>query len=319
MCNILFTYAKKGQITVSKVVTKTTDVSHYGLAYNHYAIADSRGIHPEGWHIPTGNEYITLRTYLDPSGSNGFNVAGDMMKVPGTTWWDAGNNGTNSSGFTAKGHGGRRYDGFFPAMGAVYRMWHSDAVYCVELDADQTYFRVGNVTISGGAKNGLPMRWIKDTSDWTEGETVTDIQGHVYHTIKIGNQVWTVTNSIQSVYNNGESLLTSVDAATWAGFTTGACCWYNNDQSFGAYEETLIIDDNTSFYVTVTGQKANPKIVTKSVSQNSPAVFDKLPYDTYDITEEAVGGYTQTSIVPDNITVSSSAKEGESTITNNKT
>jgi uncharacterized protein (TIGR02145 family) len=64
----------------------------FGLFYNVYAVIDSRGICPTGWHVPTDAEWTTLITYVNNSGralleggSSGLNLqkAGEM--VPNTS------------------------------------------------------------------------------------------------------------------------------------------------------------------------------------------------------------------------------------------
>ena len=66
-----------------------------GKLYNGNAVRDSRGICPQGWHIPSNADWTTLNNYL-----GGNNVAGGKMKS--TVGWKAPNSGaTNSSNFTA--------------------------------------------------------------------------------------------------------------------------------------------------------------------------------------------------------------------------
>ena len=62
-----------------------------GYLYNWYAVNDERGLAPEGWHVPTDEEWTTLTDHL-----GGENVAGVKMKSSTPTW-----NGNNSSGFSA--------------------------------------------------------------------------------------------------------------------------------------------------------------------------------------------------------------------------
>jgi hypothetical protein len=49
-----------------------------------------------------------------------------------------------------------------------------------------------------------------------------------YITVKIGNQVWTTQNLIDTSYNNGVVIPEVTVDATWFGLTTGARCSYNN-------------------------------------------------------------------------------------------
>ena len=84
------------------------NVATYGLLYNWYAVIDSRNIAPEGWHVPTDEEWKELEMYLgmnqneaDATGWRGSPVGG-KLKEASTTYWNNPNTGaTNESGFTA--------------------------------------------------------------------------------------------------------------------------------------------------------------------------------------------------------------------------
>tara|TARA_R110000764_G_scaffold78127_1_gene155887 strand:+ start:1623 stop:2303 length:681 start_codon:yes stop_codon:yes gene_type:complete len=68
----------------------------YGKLYNWYAVNDSRGLAPVGYHVPTFAEITTLANYL-----GGYTVAGGKVKQAGTVLWQSPNSATNTSGFTA--------------------------------------------------------------------------------------------------------------------------------------------------------------------------------------------------------------------------
>ena len=59
--------------------------------------------------------------------------------------------------------------------------------------------------------------------------TVTDIDGNVYNTIKIGTQVWMVENLRTTKFNDGNAIPNVTDNTAWSSLTTSAYCWYNND------------------------------------------------------------------------------------------
>jgi uncharacterized protein (TIGR02145 family) len=85
----------------------------YGKLYNHYAVTDSRGLCPTGWHVPSDAEWTTLENQL-----GGPSVAGGALKStatqPTSGGWISPNFGaTNSSGFTALGGGVRDTNGGF--------------------------------------------------------------------------------------------------------------------------------------------------------------------------------------------------------------
>ncbi len=63
-------------------------------------------------------------------------------------------------------------------------------------------------------------------------ETVNDIDGNVYHTVKIGNQIWTVENLRTTKYNDGTVIPHVTDSANWTGRTTGAYCYMANKKSY---------------------------------------------------------------------------------------
>ncbi|HLN22176.1 MAG TPA: fibrobacter succinogenes major paralogous domain-containing protein [Bacteroidales bacterium] len=58
---------------------------------------------------------------------------------------------------------------------------------------------------------------------------VTDIEGNVYKTTKIGNQVWMAEN-LRTTHYNDNSLIPQVkDSVQWAALTTPAYAWYRNN------------------------------------------------------------------------------------------
>ena len=82
----------------------------YGKLYNWYAVNDSRGLAPSGYHIPSDAEWTILTDFL-----GGEKVAGTKMKS--TDFWAdyEGNsgNGTNESGFSGLPGGYRYFNGTF--------------------------------------------------------------------------------------------------------------------------------------------------------------------------------------------------------------
>ena len=96
----------------------TSNLAVYGRLYNWYAVDDSRGVCPIGWHVPTDVEYTVLTDYL-----GGQNVAGDALKSAPTdspSW-----NGTNESGFSALAAGYRFPSGSFYQAGVHTDIWTS--------------------------------------------------------------------------------------------------------------------------------------------------------------------------------------------------
>lgn len=64
--------------------------------------------------------------------------------------------------------------------------------------------------------------------------SLTDIDGNVYHIVKIGNQYWTVENLKVTKYRNGDPIPNITDSAQWLAQTAGAYCNYDNNASNAA-------------------------------------------------------------------------------------
>jgi uncharacterized protein (TIGR02145 family) len=88
-----------------------SSVSSFGRLYTWYAVTDSRGICPTGWHVPTDAEWKTLEMNLGitQGQADGTDWRGTDQgtQLKSTTKWQGNGNGTNSSGFNAVGCGSR--------------------------------------------------------------------------------------------------------------------------------------------------------------------------------------------------------------------
>ena len=91
-----------------------------GKIYNWFAVNDSRGLAPAGWHIPTQTEMTTLVNTL-----GGAATAGGKMKTAGTTYCSTNTSGTNSSGFSGLLGGNRNNYGPFYFIGYSGSWWSS--------------------------------------------------------------------------------------------------------------------------------------------------------------------------------------------------
>lgn len=65
-------------------------------------------------------------------------------------------------------------------------------------------------------------------------QTVTDIDGNVYHVVTIGSQDWLVENLNVSHYRNGDAIPLLIGAADWETTQIGAYCHYNNSAANAA-------------------------------------------------------------------------------------
>lgn len=86
--------------------------SIYGKLYNWFAIDDSRGLAPEGWHIPSYDEWMTLINFLGGS----FNAGSKLKEVGNLHWASPNEDATNESGFNGLPGGNRDPNGLWYAM-----------------------------------------------------------------------------------------------------------------------------------------------------------------------------------------------------------
>jgi uncharacterized protein (TIGR02145 family) len=128
----------------------------YSKLYNWYAVNDSRGLAPTGWHIPSDAEWTTLTTYLGGLSETG-------LKMKNTCGWIDGGNGSNTSGFAGLPSGFRGKSGTFHNIKYYGEWWSS-----TEDDTDYAYYRYlrssnTNVGRSNYIKgSGLSVRCLRD-------------------------------------------------------------------------------------------------------------------------------------------------------------
>lgn len=78
-------------------------------------------------------------------------------------------------------------------------------------------------------------------------ETVTDIDGNTYKTVKIGTQVWMTEDLKTTKYQNGDPIPNITDSTEWKKLTTGAYCDYDNDvniaKKYGRFYNWYAVND----------------------------------------------------------------------------
>ncbi len=130
----------------------------YGYLYNWYAVDDSRNIAPEGWHVPTDDEWKTLEMYLGMSqgeaDNTGWRGTNEGSKLAGNAdLWNNGNLENNAefgtSGFTALPGGYRSTNGYYYDLGSHGSFWSS-----TEDDSDTAWYRGLYYSNSGVARGG---------------------------------------------------------------------------------------------------------------------------------------------------------------------
>jgi uncharacterized protein (TIGR02145 family) len=75
---------------------------------------------------------------------------------------------------------------------------------------------------------------------------ISDYEGNIYRTVRIGDQVWMAENLRSTRFNDGAEILLITDSTDWENLTSPGFCWYNNDASnsdtYGALYNGYAVD-----------------------------------------------------------------------------
>jgi uncharacterized protein (TIGR02145 family) len=86
----------------------------------------------------------------------------------------------------------------------------------------RAYAKSGNDVIYGN------VLWFITTQ---ETSAIADIDGNSYITVKVGAQWWMTENLKTTKYDDGTPIPNITDEIEWQELTTGAYCWFGNDES----------------------------------------------------------------------------------------
>ncbi len=116
--------------------------------------------------------------------------------------------------------------------------WDSDQNW--DTDYTQTKNMSHNYSTTGEYTVTMEIKDSKGLSDTTtinvhvsgaEIGTVTDIDGNIYNTVKIGGQWWMAENLKVTHYQNGDSIFHETGIIQWFMWSEGVYCSYNNSTS----------------------------------------------------------------------------------------
>ena len=136
-----------------------TNAEIYGRLYNWYAVNDTRGLAPLGWHVASDSEWTKLINYL-----GGESVAGSKLKKLHNSYWQTSDIVvSNSSGFEAIPSGFRNIDGSFVWLGYTTYWWTSTVDNFSAAWNRHLHYDFEKIFRDSNEKNGgFSVRCIKD-------------------------------------------------------------------------------------------------------------------------------------------------------------
>jgi uncharacterized protein (TIGR02145 family) len=141
-------------------------------------------------------------------------------------------------------------------IGTMYKKSVPVGDYTVQISLPGYVDETRSITVEDGKTGTLDItlkpQTVTGLSESSPAEsqpgTVTDIDGNVYKTVRIGNQVWMAENLKVTHYRNGDRILTGYSNSQWSGLSTGAYCYYDNNRSkgeiYGALYNWYAINDS---------------------------------------------------------------------------
>jgi uncharacterized protein (TIGR02145 family) len=172
------------------------------------------------------NYAITNISKTTARGGGNISAEGSASVTERGVCWSTSQSPTVSDAHTSDGIG---IGGFYSNInGLTQNTLYYVRAYATNTEGTAYSENVSFTTLSGG-----------------QGGTVTDIDGNVYQTVIIGTQQWMAENLKVTHYRNGEQIPYVTDDAEWLGLTTGAYCWYNDDQANYGNEYGALYNWNT--------------------------------------------------------------------------
>jgi uncharacterized protein (TIGR02145 family) len=104
------------------------------------------------------------------------------------------------------------------------------------LDAHTTYYVRAYATNESGTGYGEELTFttlpVINGDSIYNADSIVDLDGNVYKTVKIGEQIWLAENLKTTRYNSGIEIPMVKESHLWSSLKTGGYCWYDHDSAF---------------------------------------------------------------------------------------
>ncbi|MCK5684442.1 choice-of-anchor D domain-containing protein, partial [bacterium] len=264
----------------------------YGALYNWYTVGDARGLAPEGWHVPTDNEWKELEMFLGMSqidaDKTGYRGNEEGKKLRSQSGWF--NNGTDEVAFRAMPGGFKTDDSAnFGSLGYTGYFWSS-----TEDGTDKAWERIifeSNAPFRNADSklHGFSVRCVKDSETAMITASEDSLQ---FAELKIGNsdtlQFTLYNNSswadlvISDITNTLASYSVSTTSATIAPQDSLEIEVYFTPTDWGIYNDSLIISSDATgesqIEVYVSGSSVGNLFTVKTTGSDNNLGSDSEPF-----------------------------------------
>jgi len=213
------------------------NVVQYGYLYNWKAMMNGadfsstnpsgvQGVCPTGWHVPSYAEWMQLKDcvenqakYQCDTNNNSIvkalsSVIGWLIEIEDTCAGGYNTITNNSTGFSAMPSGGHSPSGWKFGEWAYYGSSSLSTLYTDRYNAFVLYYNSHSIYQYHSQKGvATSVRCVRENTSTAMNQycpgvaTVTDYDGNIYKTIKIGEQCWMRENLRTTHYANGTSIM----------------------------------------------------------------------------------------------------------------
>ena len=131
-----------------------------GAASSNTNPSNVQGVCPDGWHLPSADEFTELVAFI---ASDGYEAT-EGVALKSKSGWNSDGNGVDAYGFNGTPSGVRDPgDGHFFGSGAMYYVWSStEAPFASTIIRRLEFFNNSFSESNFGKSNGYPVRCVKD-------------------------------------------------------------------------------------------------------------------------------------------------------------
>ena len=215
----------------------------YGRLYNWYAVDDTRGLCPSGWHVPTDEDWMALEMQLglseyqaNSTGNRGWNQG---SRLKSTSGWASNGNGTDNFGFSALPGSRRWSNGKFYNAGSNGEWWSSSP-----FDANRAWNRLLARSLSTVSRDqmllgdGMSVRCLRNIEGCTD-PAFTEYNA-LAHTDDGSCSTPVVEGCTDSAAGNYNAAANTDD---------GSCIYYGcTDPDADSYDASADTDDGSCIY-----------------------------------------------------------------------